>query len=74
MIKDSKFNNNEFCSYDLILMDCNMPVMDGYDSTSKIRTFFFELGLDQPIISAVTGHTEPEYVNRAIKSGMNMVL
>jgi CheY-like chemotaxis protein len=29
---------------------------------------------DQPIIVAVTGHTEPNYVDRAINSGMNQVL
>ena len=28
----------------------------------------------QPIISAVTGHCEQEYVNKAIQSGMNQVL
>ena len=46
------------CSYDLILMDCNMPVMDGYTASLKIREMIHELGLEQPIISAVTGHTE----------------
>ena len=30
---------NQFrsCDFDLILMDCNMPFMDGYESCHKIR-------------------------------------
>ena len=43
-------------------MDCNMPIMDGYESTKEIRKFIFEADLPQPIISAVTGHTEQLYV------------
>lgn len=55
-------------------MDCNMPVMDGYESCDKIRRFLLRLGISQPVILAVTGHTEQNYVDRAINSGMNQVL
>ena len=62
------------CNYELILLDCNMPIMDGYTATLKIRQYLYEQGIKQPIIVAVTGHTEDEYVKRAIASGMNQVL
>ena len=62
------------CGFDLILMDCNMPFMDGYESTHEIRKYLYSLRLDQPLIVAVTGHAEPAYVKRAIESGMNQVL
>jgi len=59
------------CGFDLILMDCNMPFMDGYDAAQEIREYLYQRKLRQPIIIATTGHTEPEYVNMAINAGMN---
>ncbi len=51
-----------------------MPVMDGYESTTKIREYIYMKELSQPIITGVTGHIEPPYVKRSIESGMNQVL
>ena len=51
-----------------------MPFMDGYEATDKIRDFIYNQGAPQPIISAVTGHTEQAYIERAINAGMNQVL
>ena len=51
-----------------------MPFIDGYQTTQKIRKLLYESNCVQPIISAVTGHTEQSYINKAILSGMNQVL
>ena len=59
IIKDDvQENQGKRCSYNLILMDCQMPHMDGYQACHLIRQFLYESGLQQPIISAVTGHAE----------------
>lgn len=53
-------------SYDLVLMDIMMPVMNGYTATQKIREFDSEI----PII-AMTANAFEEDREQAFKSGMN---
>jgi CheY-like chemotaxis protein len=48
-----------------------MPIMDGYNSTYQIRKFLTENRIKQPIITAVTGHTEESYVKKCFEYGMN---
>jgi signal transduction histidine kinase/CheY-like chemotaxis protein/PAS domain-containing protein len=59
--------------YDLILMDCQMPVLDGYEATKTIRSIA-EQNQNQrphPIIIAMTANTLPEERDRAFTVGMN---
>jgi CheY-like chemotaxis protein len=39
-----------------------MPHMDGYEATQRIRRYLYDQRIDQPIILAVTGHVEDNYV------------
>ena len=67
-------NKGHFCEYELILMDCNMPIMDGFDGTNQIRSYLCENRLSQPIISAITGYSEKSVAKLAIKFGANQVI
>jgi CheY-like chemotaxis protein len=53
--------------YDLVLMDIQMPVMDGYESAKKIRE---ELKTNIPII-AMTAHVLPTEKQKCIDAGMD---
>jgi CheY-like chemotaxis protein len=50
--------------YDLILMDMQMPVMDGWEATRRLRAE----GHSGPIF-ALTGRTQPEEEARCLEAG-----
>lgn len=60
--------------YFLILMDMNMPVMDGFESTAKIRSFERKKGLRAANIAALTGVTSEESRTTAYNAGVNKYL
>jgi hypothetical protein len=56
---------------DLVFMDCEMPIMDGYEATRLIRQFELENQLpDKPII-AVTAHVFDAHIEKIKQCGMN---
>lgn len=56
-------------SFDIILMDINMPVMNGFETTRKIRN----KGINTPII-ALTAFTKSEIIEEGISAGMNDII
>ncbi|MCG8394379.1 MAG: response regulator [Pseudomonadales bacterium] len=57
--------------YDLILMDCEMPEMDGFEATRLIRQHEQSHSLPAVPIVALTAHILKEHRDRSFAAGMN---
>ncbi len=57
-------------AFNLILMDIQMPIMDGHEASKIIRTELAEPACSTPII-AVTAHAFTEEIARCYENGMN---
>jgi len=58
--------------FDVVLMDCRMPVLDGYEATRRIREMEPD-GMHTPIV-ALTANAMPEDRQRCLDAGMDAFL
>jgi len=69
--ENGKVAVNKFVSgkYDLVLMDMQMPVMDGYTATRELRKWEMEKGVKATPIVALTAYATQEERQKSLDSG-----
>jgi two-component system, NarL family, sensor histidine kinase EvgS len=59
-------------AFDLVLMDCHMPGMSGYETTRHLRER--EAGVEHMPVIAISAATDAEHLDKCMESGMDGVL
>lgn len=65
-----KIKNSKEGEFDFILMDIQMPIMDGYEATKEIRSLQNRILANIPIL-AMTANAFDEEKKKALRCGMN---
>jgi signal transduction histidine kinase/DNA-binding response OmpR family regulator len=57
--------------YDLVLMDCEMPILDGFSATQQLRAWELGARRERTPVVALTAHILSEHKERARLAGMD---
>lgn len=60
--------------FEVVITDCNMPVMNGYDLVRAIRRDEAERALEPCHVVGLTANAQPEEVERCLQAGMDQCL
>ena len=60
--------------FDYVLMDISMPIMNGFESSRRIREFEHETGQPRSKIIALTGLGSSDAQEQAARSGIDLFL
>eukprot|EP00347_Sterkiella_histriomuscorum_P016217 403354040 len=73
-------NNHNQCicyhhraNFKLIFMDCNMPIMDGFQATQEIRQLALENNFEVYIV-ALTAYTTENFKDKSVQYGMDLFI
>ncbi len=66
-----KVLSKDASAYDIVLMDMDMPLVDGYDATRRIRS---TLGYEKLPVIALTAHNSANDRKRCLEAGMSEYL
>lgn len=58
-------------AFDLVFMDCEMPNMDGYTATTRLRQWESDMGVLPLHVCGVSAHVMAEFRERALGAGMD---
>jgi CheY-like chemotaxis protein len=72
LFKDKHLANPNY--YHVVLMDCEMPIMDGFMTTSSIRELEQQQQRSHITIYALTAHALPEHSARCYAASMSRVI
>ena len=71
---NEKAKSNCHNKYKLIFMDCEMPIMNGYDTAKKLNEMIEMEIIPAQHIIGITGHVGKDYLEKCLQSGMNEVM
>lgn len=57
--------------FDLVITDCNMPVLNGYDLARRIRELEEEMESEPCVIFGFTANAQPDEIENCRRAGMN---
>lgn len=68
--KGKKCGSNCLTSYKAVLMDCSMPIMDGFEASKALKEMMLNKEIPETVIIACTAFVQEREKHRAKESGM----